>query len=161
MLIYDIQDLVKVYPGQSQPVNDRITLQIHEGEIFGILGDNGAGKSTLVRQMVNLLPSSSGTITFLGKPVTTIPQIVQLNVGYMPQESGAVKNLTYRREFVFHCPFARHESARSISGTRSAAAPMEDDRMAQSTGCPTFWWATATPAISGGNGRFSAHLDSR
>jgi len=38
MLIYDIQNLVKVYPGQSQPVNNRITLQIYEGEIFGILG---------------------------------------------------------------------------------------------------------------------------
>jgi ABC-2 type transport system ATP-binding protein len=76
MLIYDIQNLVKVYPGQSQPVNDRITLQIYQGEIFGILGDNGAGKSTLIRQMVNLLLSSSGPIAFLGKPITTIPEIV-------------------------------------------------------------------------------------
>ena len=101
MLIYDIQNLVKVYPAQSQPVNDRITLQIHQGEIFGILGDNGAGKSTLVRQMVNLLPSSSGTIAFLGKPITTIPQVVQMNVGYMPQESGAVKNLTIAESLYF------------------------------------------------------------
>lgn len=101
MLIYDIQNLVKVYPGQSQSVNDRITLKIYEGEIFGILGDNGAGKSTLVRQMVNLLPSSSGTIAFLGKPITTIPEIVQLNVGYMPQESGAVKNLTIAESLYF------------------------------------------------------------
>lgn len=101
MLIYDIQNLVKVYPGQSQPVNDRITFQIYQGEIFGILGDNGAGKSTLVRQMVNLLPSSSGAIAFLGQPITTIPKIVQMNVGYMPQESGAVKNLTVAESLYF------------------------------------------------------------
>ncbi len=101
MLIYDIQNLVKVYPAQSQPVNDRITLQIYQGEIFGILGDNGAGKSTLVRQMVNLLPSSSGTIAFLGQPITTIPKIVQMHVGYMPQESGAVKNLTISESLYF------------------------------------------------------------
>ncbi|GAB4376856.1 MAG: ABC transporter ATP-binding protein [Elainellaceae cyanobacterium] len=101
MLIYDIQDLVKIYPGQAQPVNNHITLQIYQGEIFGILGDNGAGKSTLVRQMVNLLTSSSGTIAFLGQPITTIPQIVQLNVGYMPQESGAVKSLTIAESLYF------------------------------------------------------------
>ncbi len=49
MIVYDIQNLVKFYPGQTQPANKNITLQIYEGEIFGILGDNGAGKSTLIR----------------------------------------------------------------------------------------------------------------
>jgi ABC-2 type transport system ATP-binding protein len=101
MLIYDIQNLVKIYPGQAKPVNDHITLQIEQGEIFGILGDNGAGKSTLVRQMVNLLTSSAGTIEFLGENVTTIPRVVQMNVGYMPQESGAVKNLTIAESLYF------------------------------------------------------------
>lgn len=101
MLIYDIQNLIKTYPGQSKPVNDRITLQIHQSEIFGILGDNGASKSTLVRQMVNLLPSDAGIITFLGKNITTIPQIVQMNVGYMPQESGAVNSLTIAEALYF------------------------------------------------------------
>jgi ABC-type uncharacterized transport system ATPase subunit len=62
VIVYDIQNLVKSYPGQAQPANKNITLQIYQGEIFGILGDNGAGKSTLVRQMVNLLSSDSGAI---------------------------------------------------------------------------------------------------
>jgi ABC-type multidrug transport system ATPase subunit len=101
MFIYDIQNLVKVYPGQSKPANDHISLQIEQGEILGILGDNGAGKSTLVRQMVNLLTSSAGTINFLGRNITTIPQIVQMNVGYMPQETGAVKNLTIAESLYF------------------------------------------------------------
>ncbi len=73
MVIYDICDGVKRYPGQATPVNDRITLQIGAGEICGILDDHGAGKSTLVRQMVNLLASSSGSIRFLGQEVSTIP----------------------------------------------------------------------------------------
>jgi ABC-type Mn2+/Zn2+ transport system ATPase subunit len=62
VIVYDIQGLVKTYPGQTEPANKNITLQIYQGEIFGILGDNGAGKSTLVRQMVNLLASDSGAI---------------------------------------------------------------------------------------------------
>jgi ABC-type uncharacterized transport system ATPase subunit len=42
MLVYDIRDVVKRYPGQERPANDHVTLQIHAGEIFGLLGDNGA-----------------------------------------------------------------------------------------------------------------------
>lgn len=94
MIVYNIQNLVKIYPGQTQPANKNISLQIYQGEIFGILGDNGAGKSTLVRQMVNLLTSDSGTITLFGNNIVAVPHLVQMNVGYMPQESGALNNLT-------------------------------------------------------------------
>jgi ABC-type multidrug transport system ATPase subunit len=94
VIVYNIQNLVKIYPGQTQPANKNISLQIYQGEIFGILGDNGAGKSTLVRQMVNLLTSDSGTITLFGNNIVAVPHLVQMNVGYMPQESGALNNLT-------------------------------------------------------------------
>ncbi len=101
MLIYDIKNLIKQYPGQSASVNDNITLQVYQGEIFGILGDNGAGKSTLVRQMANLLHSSSGEIRLLGKPLRYEPMHVPRHVGYMPQESGALNNLTVGEALYF------------------------------------------------------------
>ncbi len=59
MIVYDVQALSKFYPKQSQAANKEVSLQIEEGEIFGLLGDNGAGKTTLVRQMVNLLRPTS------------------------------------------------------------------------------------------------------
>lgn len=107
MFIYDIQDLVKIYPGQAHPANDGITLQIQQGEIFGLLGDNGAGKSTLVRQMANLLRSTSGSITFLGKSLRIAdspgiePLRIPLNVGYMPQDALALNNLTVGEALYF------------------------------------------------------------
>ncbi|KAF3886350.1 MULTISPECIES: ABC transporter ATP-binding protein [Nostocales] len=101
MIIYDIKNVVKTYPGQTQPANKNISLQISEAEIFGILGDNGAGKSTLVRQMVNLLASDSGSISLLGKNIVEAPYLVQMNVGYMPQESGALNNLTVGEALYF------------------------------------------------------------
>lgn len=61
MIVYDVQDVVKYYPGQTEPANKHITLSICQGEIFGILGDNGASKSTLVRQMANLLCPAANT----------------------------------------------------------------------------------------------------
>lgn len=101
MVIYDIQNLTKTYPGRQQKANNNITLQIYQGEIFGILGDNGAGKSTLIRQMVNLLKSDSGTITVFGQNIVEVPYLVQMNVGYMPQESGALNNLTVKEALYF------------------------------------------------------------
>ena len=58
MIVYDLHNVPKFYPRQSVPANKGISLQIHRGEIFGLLGDNGAGKTTLVRQMVALLQPS-------------------------------------------------------------------------------------------------------
>ena len=98
MLLYDLRDLVKVYPGQVQPANNHITLTIQVGEIFGLLGDNGAGKSTLVRQMANLLAPTAGEILFLGRPpLDLVPRVV----GYMPQEAGAINNLTVGEALYF------------------------------------------------------------
>lgn len=101
MIVYDIQDLVKTYPGQPQPANNHITLQIQQGEIFGILGDNGAGKSTLVRQMVNLVSSSSGQIQLFGQDITKDPFFVSQHVGYMPQDNVALNNLTVGEALFF------------------------------------------------------------
>ena len=101
MIVYDIRDLVKVYPGQTQPANKNISLQIHQGEVFGLLGDNGAGKSTLVRQMVNLTRSTSGNITLFGQSIERDPMLVPTNVGYMPQDALALNNLTAGESLYF------------------------------------------------------------
>lgn len=119
-VVYDVRDLVKYYPGQARPANKDVTLQIHQGEIFGILGDNGAGKSTLVRQMVNLLRSSSGSIRLFDQSIGQDPLHVPLNVGYMPQETHALNILTVG-EALF---FTAH-----LRGLSRAEARQERDRL--------------------------------
>ncbi|MCY4020593.1 MAG: ABC transporter ATP-binding protein [Chloroflexi bacterium] len=94
MIVYDVDSLCKIYPGQAVPANNNISFQVCEGEIFGILGDNGAGKTTLIKQMVNLLGSTSGSILLYGKPVTHDSLYLPSLVGYMPQESHALNQLT-------------------------------------------------------------------
>ena len=120
MIVYDIADLVKVYPGQAQPANNGITLQIGQGEIFGLLGDNGAGKSTLVRQMANLLRSTSGSITLFGEPVGRDPLYAPMTVGYMPQEAYAMNNLTVGEALYFTA---------HLRGLSRADARRERDRL--------------------------------
>ena len=49
---------------------ENVTLAIGKGERIAVLGANGSGKSTLLRLLAGLAFSSSGTISFCGKPFT-------------------------------------------------------------------------------------------
>ena len=59
-----LQDVHKVYEtkeGRVHAVNN-VTLQIHKGEIYGIIGYSGAGKSTMIRLLNGLEQPSEGTV---------------------------------------------------------------------------------------------------
>ena len=45
-------------------------MDVHKGEVVGLIGDNGAGKSTLVNILSGALQPVGGTILLDGKPVT-------------------------------------------------------------------------------------------
>ena len=47
MIVYDVDNVTKVYPRQSVPANKDISLQIHRSETYDLLGDSGTGKTTL------------------------------------------------------------------------------------------------------------------
>jgi len=50
-----------------------VDLDVHAGEIVGIVGESGCGKSSLARAMVGLQATSGGTIEFLGERVRPLP----------------------------------------------------------------------------------------
>lgn len=68
-----INNLTHVYdvgsPYQTAAL-DNVTLEIHEGEIIGLIGHTGSGKSTLIQHMNGLLKASSGTILIDGEDIT-------------------------------------------------------------------------------------------
>jgi peptide/nickel transport system ATP-binding protein len=51
---------------------DNINLELHEGEIFGLVGESGCGKSTLSRTILQLIPATGGTVTFCGEELTQL-----------------------------------------------------------------------------------------
>jgi D-xylose transport system ATP-binding protein len=49
---------------------DGVTVDLHPGEVVGLVGGNGAGKSTLIRALSGAHPADSGEILIDGKPVS-------------------------------------------------------------------------------------------
>lgn len=47
-----------------------IDLDVHEGEIFAILGGSGCGKSTLLKMLIGLVPPTAGQIVIRGQDLT-------------------------------------------------------------------------------------------
>ncbi|HBK86658.1 MAG TPA: ABC transporter ATP-binding protein [Firmicutes bacterium] len=72
-----IQNLTKHFPIKKKSIfqreqlfvqaNDNITLDIYEGETFGLVGESGCGKSTLGRVILQLYPQTSGTTLYYGR----------------------------------------------------------------------------------------------
>ncbi|MBI4535969.1 MAG: ABC transporter ATP-binding protein [Ignavibacteriae bacterium] len=85
------ENLVKVYKEKSsRPVLalDGLTLDVREGEIFGLLGRNGAGKTTFLRIITTLLPPTSGKASVLGLDVTRAALEVRKNICVVLQENA-------------------------------------------------------------------------
>ncbi|MGG3509468.1 ATP-binding cassette domain-containing protein [Paenibacillus lautus] len=78
-----LDNVVKIYADKTA-VN-RISLQVEEGEIYGLLGANGAGKTTTMRMVLGLIYPDDGTILYNGKPYNKELRHI---MGYLPEERG-------------------------------------------------------------------------
>ena len=95
-----ITDLTKEYKGGTKALKG-ISLQIAEGELFGLLGVNGAGKTTLVKILCCLTKPTNGTATVCGTDVCKNPQAVKKIVDFSPQETSVAPNLTVEENLEF------------------------------------------------------------
>lgn len=72
-----------------------VSLEVNQGEIVAVLGANGAGKSTLLKTISAVQRASSGSITFLGERVPTVPfKVVQMGIVHVPEGRQIFPNLT-------------------------------------------------------------------
>ncbi len=70
----------------SKTAVDAIDLQLHEGELFALLGHNGAGKTTAVKMLVGLLQPGTGSIRIGGYDVVESTREAVSLLGYVPDQ---------------------------------------------------------------------------
>jgi ABC-type multidrug transport system ATPase subunit len=94
-----IQNINKSY-GSVQALQN-ISLEINNGELFGLIGPDGAGKSTLMRILMTLLFQNSGTATMNGLDVVNDYKKIRKIVGYMPGRFSLYQDLTVEENLNF------------------------------------------------------------
>ncbi|MEV7441949.1 ABC transporter ATP-binding protein [Streptomyces sp. NPDC056257] len=89
-----VEDL-KVAYGKIEAVKG-ISFEVNEGEIVCLVGTNGAGKTTTLRTLSGLIKPKSGSITFDGKPLASVPahKIVSLGLAHSPEGRHIFPRLT-------------------------------------------------------------------
>jgi ABC-2 type transport system ATP-binding protein len=81
---------------------DSLTLEVAEGEIFGLVGPDGAGKTTTMRLLTSIMEPSSGEAWIAGYHIVKQAEAIKENIGYMSQRFGLYPDLTVMENIDFY-----------------------------------------------------------
>lgn len=91
-----IDDLTKVYR-RGVKANDRLSLQVREGEVLALLGHNGAGKTTLVSQVAGLVRPTGGRILLDDHDLVRDAAFARQACSLQPQSHAPLTGVTPRQ----------------------------------------------------------------
>ncbi|HTR40766.1 MAG TPA: ABC transporter ATP-binding protein [Pseudomonadales bacterium] len=92
-----------------------LTLDVPQGEIFGLLGHNGAGKSTAIGMMLGQVWPSSGVVKICGHDVTTHRAKALQKVGAIFEAPAFYDYLSGRRNLEILCQYSGPASPQRVS----------------------------------------------
>lgn len=91
-----IKNFSKTYAGSDRKSVDNLSLEIHDGEVFGFIGHNGAGKSTTIKSLVGIQSITEGSIEIEGYDIARQPLEAKLRLGYVSDNHALYEKLTGR-----------------------------------------------------------------
>ncbi|WP_132705861.1 ABC transporter ATP-binding protein [Winogradskyella wandonensis] len=107
-IVLQIKDLHKSF-GDNRVLNG-FNMTLHKGENLVIMGKSGSGKSVMIKCLVGLMEADKGSISVMGKDITTLNQetldILRADIGFLFQGSALYDSMTVRENLEF--PLRRH-----------------------------------------------------
>jgi ABC-2 type transport system ATP-binding protein len=100
-MVIKVENLVKRY-GELIAV-DHLSLEVRQGEIFGLLGPNGSGKTTLINCILSLLKYDKGNISIFGKPMAPDAYDIKRDIGVIMQNVAVFNELTVYENIDYFC----------------------------------------------------------
>jgi ABC-type oligopeptide transport system ATPase subunit len=123
MPLLEIRNLTKRFGDHT--VVDDVSLDIHEGETLGLVGESGCGKTTLGRMLLRLIEPSSGRVTFHGHDVLAASgqelRRLRRDMQIVFQDPFGSLNPRMRVEEIVAEPLVIHEGLPAIELRRRAA----------------------------------------
>lgn len=99
--VVKIENLVKRY--KDLIALDHFSIDIKEGEVFGLLGPNGSGKTTAINCLLSLLTFDKGTIEVFGEKMTPDNYKAKSKIGVIMQNVAVFDELTVRENIDYFC----------------------------------------------------------
>lgn len=100
-MIIEVENLTKSY-GKLLAL-DNLTFDVHEGEIFGLLGPNGSGKTTAINCILSLLNYVQGDIKVFGEEMKPDSYHLKKDIGVVMQNVAVFQELTVFENVDYFC----------------------------------------------------------
>ncbi len=120
----EIKNVKKSY--RKNKVLKEISLMIKAGECTGIIGANGCGKSTLLKVLAGIEKADGGEILINNQPVKWQSSQLAGYVGYVPQESVLIPELTVEDNLKLWASFGEHKKNEEILRRLGEQFQLED-----------------------------------
>ena len=130
--VIEVRGLVNRFGAQT--VHDNLDLDVHRGEILGVVGGSGSGKSVLLRCIVGLLRPTAGSVRVFGKDLLALPteqrSQIERRFGVLYQRGALFSSLTVAENI--ELPLIEHggldrEDAAHMAGVKLALAGLPRD----------------------------------
>lgn len=101
-MIVQVKNLVKTYKNGLRALNG-LCYEVHEGEIYGLLGPNGSGKTTSINCILQLLNYDEGEILIFDEKMSPKRVDLKAKIGLVPQNVAVFNELTVYQNVDFFC----------------------------------------------------------
>ncbi|HEY8957073.1 ABC transporter ATP-binding protein [Chitinophaga sp.] len=96
-----LDHITKTYDEGRVLAVDDVSLQVEEGELFGLIGPDGAGKTSLFRILTTLLLPDKGSAAVRGYDCVKDYKEIRNRIGYMPGKFSLYQDLTVKENLDF------------------------------------------------------------